>query len=122
MKNINELTAASELTDEQIERLHKVIFTEDPEVIGARRLASDWYAATGKMLTIESIIAAVEVAQELLAADFKAWDDGMQDDEKTDLAEMMCGLEVARDLIADMFGLPTHGRFEKVEEDNAEED
>ena len=50
-----------------------------------------------------------------LAEDFAEWDK-MLNDEKNYLAEMMCGLMVARDLLADMFGMRTRGRVEKVEE------
>lgn len=104
------------LTDEQAERLMNVIFKDDEKVADAQRKAGEWRSAHEQMLTVKDIINAVEVAEITLAEDFEKWDE-MKDDEKNDLAEMMCGLMVARDLIADMFGMKTRGRVEKVVEE-----
>lgn len=97
------------------EKLLKAIFADDIKVNNAERKASDWLSAAEKMVTVEDIIDSVEVAQMGLADDMEKWDE-MKDDEKTDLSTLMCGLMVARDLIADMFGRPTKGRVERVEE------
>ena len=98
-------------------RLMEAIFSDEKKVTEAMRTAGDWLSAHDKMVTMENIIDSVEVAQMTLAEDFEKWDE-MQDEEKNDLAEMMCGLMVARDLIADMFGMPTKGRVEIVEEED----
>ena len=108
-KNIN-----TDMLDE--EKLLEAIFADDIKVRNAERKASERLAALEKMVTIDEIINSVEVAQMTLAEDFEKWDE-MDDDEKNDLAEMMCGLMVARDLLAYMFGRPTSGRVERVEED-----
>lgn len=109
-KNIN-----TEILDE--EKLLKAIFADEIKVRNAECKASERLAAIEKMVTVDEIIDSVEVAQMTLAEDFEKWDE-MKDDEKNDLAEMMCGLMVARDLLADMFGRPTKGRVERVEEEN----
>ena len=109
-KNIN-----AEMLDE--EKLLKAIFADEIKVRNAERKASERLAAIEKMVTVDEIIDSVEVAQMTLAEDFEKWDE-MKDDEKNDLAEMMCGLMVARDLLADMFGRPTKGRVERVEEED----
>lgn len=102
----------SDLTVEEAkELLRKFMENTERPVEDACRKASEWRSAHNQMLTIGNIIDAVEVAQMTLAEDFKEWDE-MKDDEKNDLAEMMCGLMVARDMIADMFGLPTKGHIE----------
>lgn len=102
-----------EMLDE--EKLLEAIFEEEPHVRDAKRKASEWLTAHEKMVTVDDIIDSVEVAQMAIADDMRNWD-SMKDDEKNDLAEMMCGLMVAREMLADMFGLPTKGRVEKVEE------
>lgn len=112
--NNNEIT---NLTDEQAERLMNVIFKDDEKVADAQRKAGEWLSAHDKMVSVKDIINSVEVAEMTLAEDFEKWDE-MKDDEKNDLAEMMCGLMVARDLIADMFGMKTRGRVERVEEED----
>ena len=99
------------------EKLLKAIFVDDIKVRDAEKKASEWLAAHEKMVRVGDIICSVEVAQMSIAADMEKWGE-MKDDEKTDLAEMMCGLMVARDLIADMFGMPTKGRVERVEEED----
>ena len=108
-KNIN-----AEMLDE--EKLLTAIFADEIKVRDAERKASDWLTAMEKMVTVDEIIDSVEVAQMTLAEDFEKWGE-MKDDEKTDQAVMMCGLMVARDLLADMFGRPTKGRVERVEEE-----
>ena len=100
------------LTDEQTERLMDAIFADEKMTEEALRKATEWRVSHDQTLTVRNIIDAVEVAQWTLAEDFEKWDE-MKDDEKNDLAEMMCGLAVARDLIADMFGMKTRGRVEK---------
>ena len=102
------------LTDAECERLMDAIFKDDEKVDDAQRKAGEWLSAHDRMVTCEDIITSVEVAQMTLAEDFECWDK-MKDDEKNDLSEMMCGLMVARDLLADMFGMKTKGRVEKVE-------
>lgn len=112
---MNEKKLLSELTIEEAKVLLRTIIEEpDKDVNDACRKATEWHAARGGVLTIENIIDSVEVAQMTLAEDFKGWDE-MKNDEKNDLAEMMCGLMVARDMLADMLGLPMKGQL--VEED-----
>lgn len=98
------------------EKLLKAIFEEEPHVSEAKSKASEWLAAHEQMISVEDIIDSMEVAQMTLADDMRNWD-AMKDDEKTDLSTLMCGLMVARDLIADMFDRPTNGRVEIVEEE-----
>ena len=105
------------LTDEQIDRLMNVIFEDDEKVADAQRKAGEWLFAHDKMVSAKDIIYAVEVAEIGISVDFEKWDE-MDDDEKNDLAEVMCGLMVARDLLADMFGMKTRGRVEKVVEED----
>lgn len=108
----------SELTVDEAMKLMKAIFDgEDRTLEVVQRKASNWLADHDKMVNVDDIIDSVEVAQMTLAEDFEKWDE-MKDDEKNDLAEMMCGLMVARDLLADMFGRPTKGRVEKVVEED----
>ena len=71
--------------------------------------------AHDQFVEIPSIILAVETAQDLVAADFEKWDE-MKDDEKNDLSDLLCCLMVARDIVADFFGLKMEGRLEIVEE------
>ena len=108
-KNIN-----TEMLDE--EKLLKAIFADEIKVRDAEKKASEWLFAHEKMVTVDEVIDSMEVAQMALAEDMQDWDE-MKDDEKTDISAMMCGLMVARDLIADMFGRPTKGRVERVEEE-----
>ena len=72
-------------------------------------------------LTVDDIIIATEVAQDLVAQDFEKWDE-MDDEEKADLSAVLCSLMVARDLLADMFGLPTQGRIVKEDAEDDRED
>lgn len=108
MKNIPERPDEEKLLD--------AIFADESLTRAAKSKASEYCVEHGVITSVESIIMAVEVAQMSLAQDFIKWTE-MEDDEKRDLSEMMCGLMVARDLIADMFGLPTEGRIEHVEEE-----
>ncbi len=112
MDNMKNITETIEIDEE---KLLKAIFADEIKVRNAERKASDWLAAHEKMVSVDEIIDSVEVAQMELAEGFAEWDE-MKDDEKTDQAMMMCGLMVARDLLADMFGRPTKGRVERVEE------
>lgn len=95
-------------------KLLKAIFEEEPHVREAKRKACEWLTAHEKMVSVDDIIDSVEVVQMSIADDMQKWDE-MKDDEKTDLSLLMCGLMVARDLIADMFGMKTEGRVEKGE-------
>lgn len=97
------------------EKLLKAIFEDEAYVLDAKRKASQWLTDHDKMVSVVDIINSVEVAQMTLAADYESWDE-MQDEEKNDLAEMMCGLMVARDLLANMFGMKTEGRIERVDD------
>lgn len=98
--------------DELMELLGNVLDAESRKMTEAKRKASEWLDEREKTVTIETIIDSVEVAQMALAEDMQHWGK-MDDEEKDDLAELMCGLMVARDLIADMFGMPTECRIER---------
>ena len=106
---------APELTDEQVERLLKFIDEGDPVAVEAKRKASEWQREHGEPVCTRNIVLAVETAQNIVAADFEEWDE-MEDAEKNDLAELLCCLMVARDIVADFFGIKTEGRLEVVEE------
>lgn len=106
-------TKLHELSFEELRELvSNVLEAEDKKMSDAKEKASAWLNERNKMLTLKIIIDAVEVAQMAIAEDMRDWDE-MDDSEKDDLAELMCGLMVARDLIADMFGMPTEGRIER---------
>ena len=99
------------------ERLLEAIFKDDEKVAEAGRKAAEWLTRRGKAVAVQTIVDAVEVAQMGVAADFDGWDE-MKDDEKNDLAEVMLGLIIARDVVADAFGLPMKGHIvEEGEED-----
>lgn len=97
------------------EKLLKVIFSEEERVDEAERKACDWLTKHKRMVDVDGIISAVKVAQMTLADDFEMWDE-MQDEEKGDLSELMCGLMIAGDLLAGMFGRKMKGRIEKTVE------
>lgn len=115
----NQKNTAPVMLDE--EKLLKAIFEDDAKVDEAYEKAAGWLLERGQMLTAQTIIDAVEVAQGLITNDFEKWDE-MKDDEKNDLSEILCGLIVARDLVADILSLPTKGRIEKVEAEDGGED
>lgn len=94
--------------DELRELLETVLDAEDKKMSDAKEKASEWFNERNRVLTVQDVIDSVDVAQMALAEDMRSWDK-MDDSEKDDLAEMMCGLMFARDLIADMFGMPTEG-------------
>ena len=97
---------------EEAKKLLDAIFKDDKKVEDMFKKALEWKKKRALRISSTDVVDAIEVAQMSFAEDMAEWD-SMDDDEKDDLATLMLGISLARDMLANEFGMKS--RFGKVE-------